>query len=82
MRKALHAAAFGCGIFFAALAVAQPVTPAAAGTLPAATMQRLLITDAERFGNRIVAVGDRGYIVITDDYGARWKRASRVAEFR
>jgi photosystem II stability/assembly factor-like uncharacterized protein len=74
MRKALHAAAFGCGIFFAGLAVAQQVTPAG-GTLPAATMQRLLVTDAERFGNRIVAVGDRGYIVITDDNGAHWKRA-------
>ena len=38
-------------------------------------MQRLLLVDAERFGSRIVAVGDRGYIVFTDDQGKTWKRA-------
>jgi photosystem II stability/assembly factor-like uncharacterized protein len=38
-------------------------------------MQRLLLVDAERFGSRIVAVGDRGYIVVTDDQGKTWKRA-------
>lgn len=38
-------------------------------------MQRLLLVDAERFGSRIVAVGDRGYIVLTDDQGKTWKRA-------
>jgi photosystem II stability/assembly factor-like uncharacterized protein len=44
------------------------------------TMQRLLLVDAERFGNRIVAVGDRGYIVITDDFGTTWRRAKAPAE--
>ena len=45
------------------------------GPLSATTMQRLLLLDAERFGNRIVAVGDRGYIVLSDDHGASWRRA-------
>jgi photosystem II stability/assembly factor-like uncharacterized protein len=43
------------------------------------TMQRLLLVDAERFGNRIVAVGDHGYIVISDDFGKTWKRAKAPA---
>ena len=42
-------------------------------------MQRLLLVDAERFGNRIVAVGDRGYIVLSDDRGASWRRAKAPA---
>jgi len=47
----------------------------AAGPLRPTTMQRLLIVDAERLGNRIVAVGDRGYIVFSEDGGTSWKRA-------
>jgi photosystem II stability/assembly factor-like uncharacterized protein len=39
-------------------------------------MQRLLLVDAQRLGNRIVAVGDRGYIVASDDGGTGWKRAN------
>jgi photosystem II stability/assembly factor-like uncharacterized protein len=45
------------------------------GPLWGQTMQRMLLVDAERFGNRIVAVGDRGYIVISDDDGKAWRRA-------
>jgi len=75
MRQILGAAALSCGIFFCAHAADErPVLPAS-GPLPANTMQRLLLVDAERFGNRIVAVGDRGYIVISDDHGKTWRRA-------
>jgi photosystem II stability/assembly factor-like uncharacterized protein len=77
MRKLLGAAALGCGIVFCAWA-ATDVMPAS-GPLRAATMQRLLLVDAERFGNRIVAVGERGYIVISDDRGASWRRAKAPA---
>ncbi len=77
MRKLLGAAALGCGILFCAWAA--PDNLPAAGPLRATTMQRLLLVDAERFGNRIVAVGDRGYIVITDDRGATWRRAKAPA---
>ena len=76
MRKLLGAAAFGCGILFGA--GAGDILPGE-GVLRAATMQRLLLLDAERFGNRIVAVGDRGYIVISDDRGATWRRAKAPA---
>jgi photosystem II stability/assembly factor-like uncharacterized protein len=77
MRKVLVAAAIGCGIFFGTWALSDTLPDP--GPLRAATMQRLLLVDAERFGNRIVAVGDRGYIVLTDDHGAKWRRAKSPA---
>ena len=45
------------------------------GPLTKQTMSRLLLTDAARIGNRVVAVGDRGYIVYSDSNGESWKRA-------
>jgi photosystem II stability/assembly factor-like uncharacterized protein len=45
------------------------------GPLPIASVRRLLLLDAARVGPRVVAVGDRGYIVVSDDDGASWKRA-------
>jgi photosystem II stability/assembly factor-like uncharacterized protein len=42
-------------------------------------MKRLLLVDAERIGGRIVAVGDRGYVVLSDDQGKSWKRAKAPA---
>jgi photosystem II stability/assembly factor-like uncharacterized protein len=67
------AAAFCCGAVLLAVS-AKEILPET-GPLGATTMQRLLLVDAERFGSRIVAVGDRGYIVISDDQGRSWKRA-------
>jgi photosystem II stability/assembly factor-like uncharacterized protein len=61
-----------------AAAPAAEVLPAS-GPVSATTMQRLLLVDAARVGNRIVAVGDRGYIVYSDDDGASWKRAKAPA---
>ena len=49
------------------------------GAIPAATVQRLLLLDASRLGNRIVAVGDHGYIVLSDDGGKSWRRAKAPA---
>jgi len=74
MMKHLRAAALGCGIFFCAAAAGKDILPESGPVYPQ-TMQRLLLVDAERFGNRIVAVGDRGYIVISDDFGKTWRRA-------
>lgn len=45
----------------------------------AVTMQRLLLVDAARHGTRVVAVGDRGYIVLSDDEGRTWRRARSPA---
>ena len=78
MKKVLGAAAFGCGLLLCATAVAQQVLPDS-GALRATTMERLLLVDAVRQGNRIVAVGDRGYIVVSDDGGATWRRAKSPA---
>jgi len=47
----------------------------ASGPLAAVTVKRLLLIDGARAGNRIVAVGDHGYIVLSDDGGASWRRA-------
>lgn len=59
-----------------------PVTAGAlpdAGSLSKQTMSRLLLNDAARIGNRIVAVGDRGYIVVSDSNGENWERAKAPA---
>ena len=74
----IGAAALGGGIFFCAAAAAKDILPASGPMYPQ-TMQRLLLVDAERLGNRIVAVGDRGYIVISDDFGKAWRRARAPA---
>lgn len=51
----------------------------ASGPLSAITMQRLLLLDADRVGPRVVAVGDRGAIVLSDDQGRTWVRAKAPA---
>ena len=51
----------------------------ASGPLSKQTMSRLLLTDVARIGNRIVAVGDRGYIVYSDSNGESWVRAESPA---
>ena len=63
MRVAIAAATL-----VAAAAFAKDVLPES-GPLPPYTMQRLLIVDAAQAGKRVVAVGDRGYIVTSDDNG-------------
>lgn len=49
------------------------------GPLSKQSVSRLLLVDAERYGNRVVAVGDRGYIVLSDDNGETWRRAKAPA---
>jgi photosystem II stability/assembly factor-like uncharacterized protein len=79
LRRIIGAAALGCGIFFSAGAF--PKDPLdEPGPLAPHVLERLLLVDAERFGNRIVAVGDRGYIVISDDFGKSWRRARSPPE--
>lgn len=74
MTKALGAAAFCCGLALASGAFAKEVLPES-GPLPVATVQRLLLLDAAQAGSRTVAVGDRGYIVYSEDGGTSWQRA-------
>ena len=54
-----------------AVSASLPLT----GPLSKQTMSRLLITDAAKIGNRMVAVGDRGFIVYSDSNGETWERA-------
>jgi photosystem II stability/assembly factor-like uncharacterized protein len=65
--------------FYLGTSVAQAegasTTLPTSGPLSKQTMSRLLLTDGVRFGNRIVAVGDRGYIVFSDSNGESWERA-------
>jgi photosystem II stability/assembly factor-like uncharacterized protein len=49
------------------------------GPMPKVTMERLLLIDATHRGNRVIAVGDRGYIVLSDDNGKTWRRAKSPA---
>ena len=62
----------------AALAAASPraadVLPAA-GPVSSHTAKRLLLVDGAAAGPRLVAVGDRGYVLLSDDQGATWRRA-------
>lgn len=65
----------GCGPAGEARAPSEARVLPAVGALRAATMRRLLLIDGARAGSRIVAVGDHGYIVLSDDQGASWRRA-------
>lgn len=84
----MKAGAAGRALFFAILASLAACGPApgshvpseaqilpASGALRASSVKRLLLLDAARAGSRLVAVGDDGYIVLSDDDGATWRRA-------
>ncbi len=63
----------------AAAAGAAPAKPAplsVAGPVAKSTVERLLLNDAARVGQRIVAVGEHGYAITSDDEGATWQRAA------
>lgn len=69
-----------------ALSLAGAVAPFAkaqvlpeSGPLTRQSVSRLLLVDAERHGNRVIAVGDRGYILVSDDNGESWRRAKAPA---
>ena len=65
------------GVLSAGATFAQinPAVMPAVGPLTKQTMSRLLLTDVAREGARIIAVGDRGYIVYSDNDGESWQRA-------
>ncbi|OXI33532.1 WD40/YVTN/BNR-like repeat-containing protein [Burkholderia aenigmatica] len=39
---------------------------------------RMMLTDATRAGTRIVAVGEHGLVLLSDDDGKKWRQAQRV----
>jgi len=76
LKTVLKAAALCCGLLYSG-AFAKEVLPES-GPI-GATARRLLLLDAAHLGNRIVAVGDRGYVIYSDDHGANWSRAKAPA---
>ena len=45
------------------------------------SVNSLLLLDAARIGKRIVAVGERGHIVLSDDGGANWRQVNSPTQF-
>ena len=82
MTKSIVLAAIVAGVAlttsvsFEVRAQINPAVMPVSGPLTRQTMSRLLLTDATRIGNRVVAVGDRGYIVYSDSNGESWQRAT------
>jgi photosystem II stability/assembly factor-like uncharacterized protein len=52
------------------------VDPLDTPAMPSALAERALINGLARAGGRLVAVGQRGHILYSDDRGARWRQAS------
>ena len=56
------------------MALAFPFPLAALDSEPAPLASRSLLLDVTRAGNRMVAVGDRGHILLSDDEGGSWRQ--------
>ena len=49
------------------------------GAVSARALHRMLLTNAVRAGTRLIAVGEQGYIVYSDDGAQNWRRAQTPA---
>ena len=56
-------------------AIAEYQDPLDIPALPMATAPQSLLLDVARAGERLVAVGERGHIVYSDDQGSNWTQA-------
>jgi photosystem II stability/assembly factor-like uncharacterized protein len=72
----------GTGLAFASVAKDEKSAPAAgatsAGTVRPGTVvdikpNRIYLMDVEKAGDRLVAVGERGFVLVSDDAGKSWK---------
>ena len=57
----IKAAALCCGLFFATAAAGKDILPESGPV--GATAKRTLMVDGVIVGNRVVVVGDRGYVL-------------------
>lgn len=64
------------GIAIAAEPAQYVTAVAATGPVSARAISRLLMTDVVQAGKRLVAIGEQGYIVYSDDGGQAWTRAA------
>ncbi len=79
--KAFTRSALACALtaMLPAFAALNPAVMPDTGPMSAQAMARMNLAGAARAGNRVVAVGDRGYIVYSDDDGKSWLRAAAPA---
>jgi photosystem II stability/assembly factor-like uncharacterized protein len=85
---ALHRGGFSAWVAIAVLALNHVATPVQAQVstgdsvsraehqVSPRTMSRLLLIAAASAGNRLIAVGEHGYVVYSDDQGKTWLRGS------
>jgi photosystem II stability/assembly factor-like uncharacterized protein len=78
--KIAFSCAAACGLLSAGLPAAtlaaEPATdPAAEYSVIAPLAPRSLLLDAVKAGDRIVVVGERGHVLLSDDQGANWRQA-------
>jgi len=50
-----------------------PVTPAKSGIVVDIKSDRIILMDIARAGDRLIAVGERGFTLVSDDFGKTWK---------
>lgn len=72
MKRAAFLTLFIANVFLAAPALAE--TPLSA--IPSKKASRSLLLDVASAGKRLVAVGERGHIVLSDDVGKTWRQAA------
>ncbi len=67
---------------FVALAVSYAFSARHGQSLPATeiTLNNALLLDMQRAGQRLVAVGERGYIFVSENEGAAWRRVQSGIE--
>jgi len=65
---------FSTALIFLLLTLAGAIPSAADQAAIAPLAEQSLLLDIEQFDNRLIAVGERGHILISDDSGGRWRQ--------
>jgi photosystem II stability/assembly factor-like uncharacterized protein len=73
-----RAGALGALAALAAVLALPPAAAAPRAAEPARLASQSLLIAIAQAGERLVAVGDRGIIVLSDDHGASWRQADSV----
>lgn len=75
-RHARHGMAFQLLVALCLGAALLPGPAAAESSEPAPLAASALLLDAARAGSRMVAVGDRGHVLLSDDEGRSWRQVT------
>ncbi|OMQ39584.1 YCF48-related protein [Pseudomonas putida] len=65
----------GCAVWSAPVLAADAPAPDVVYSVESAKASKSLVLDVAHAGKRLVAVGDRGHILYSDDQGATWTQA-------